>query len=177
MGSILRYPCQHLPSQPRIPRIPLCCSLYYWISQHLQYCFDWIPQHLQLLQPPSYWISQHLQNCFDWIPQHLQLLQPPCDWISQHLQHCFDWISQHLQHCFDWISQHLQHRLYWISLYVQGCPLQQSSSSSTQSCLRTRCSKGISLLENNLSSKTDFFQKNFSYQKKIPHNRMFILAK
>merc|ERR1712008_621445 len=47
----------------------------------------------------------------------------------------------------------------------QGCPLQQSSSSSTQSCLRTRCSKGISLLENNLSSKTDFFQQELQLPK------------
>merc|ERR1711956_59303 len=113
----------------------LCCSLYYWISQYLQHCFDWIPQHLQ--------------HCPHWIPQHLQ--------------HRFDWISQHLQHCFDWISQHLQH---WISLHLQGCPLQQSSSSSTQSCLRTRCSKGISLLENNPSSKTDFFPTRTSVTKR-----------
>merc|ERR1712204_59665 len=107
----------------RIPRIPLCCSLYYWISQYLQHRPYWIPQHLQ---------------------------------------HRFDWISQHLQHCFDWIPQHLQH---WISLHLQGCPLQQSSSSSTQSCLRTRCSKGISLLENSLSSKTDFFQQELQLPK------------
>merc|ERR1719464_697625 len=72
LWSILRYPCQHLPSRP----LSLCFSLHHWISQRLQH--------------RSYWISQHLQHCFDWISYHLQ---HSFDWIPQHLQHRPYWVS------------------------------------------------------------------------------------